>query len=145
MRKALATLLRVRAVEKRVAKQRFAEAELARRDQEGRVFGIHDAMDQSREAESIGVEMGHAHWISHQHAWRLRLEVDLRRERGILERRAVEASRKRAMLREADRASRVVELALERHDDEVAINEKRAVGRVLDELATTRWWRENGG
>lgn len=143
MRKALATLLRVREVEKRVARQHFADAERARRRQESRVVDIQDTMDQSRQAEAIGVEGGQAHWIAHQHAWRLRLEVDLRRESGILERRSVEARRMRSALVEADRAARVVEVAIERHDERVALEEKRADGRRLDELATTRWWREN--
>ncbi len=145
MRKALATLLRVRDVEKRVARQQFADAERVRRLQEGRVVDIQDAMDQSREAEAMGIETGQAHWIAHQHAWRLRLEVDLRRESGILERRTVEARRKRALLVEADRSARVVELAIEQHDERVALDQKRADARNLDELATTRWWRENKG
>lgn len=143
MRKALATLLRVRAIEKKVAQREFLSAELARRDQEGRVVAVSDAMNQSREAEQMGVEAGEAHWLAASHSHRLRLEVDLRRETSILHRRARTATKRRAALVEADRSARVVELALEQYDARVEEEKQRREARLLDEMATVRWWREH--
>ena len=143
MRKALATLLRVRSIEKRVAKTEFAEAERVRNLQEQRVDGIKAAMEQSRAASDLGAGGSQACWVAHEHAHRLRLEVDLRRESGILHKRTVIATRRRVDLTEADRAERVVELALEKHDEQVALETRRADGRRLDAMASARWWREN--
>ncbi len=145
MRKALATLLRVRDIEKKVARSQFSAAERARQAQEDRVTGVVDAMDQSREAEQIGLEAGEAHWLAASHSHRLRLEVDLRRESGILQERARVVAHRRAELVEADRSARVVELALEQYDARVELEEQRREGRKLDEMATVRWWREQNG
>jgi flagellar export protein FliJ len=142
MRKALATLLRVRHIEKKVAESAFVESEQVRQTQEGRVHGVYDAMEQSREAEQIGLAAGEAHWLAASHSHRLRLEVDLRRESGILQERARVVAQRRAELVEADRNARVVELALEQYDARVELEEKRREGRLLDEMATVRWWRE---
>lgn len=145
MRKALATLLRVRNIEKKVAQTEFAEAEQARQSQEDRVHGVFDAMDQSREAEQIGLAAGQAHWLAASHSHRLRLEVDLRRESGILQERAKVVAKRRTELVEADRNARVVELALEQYDARMELEAQRREGRLLDEMATVRWWREHDG
>jgi flagellar biosynthesis chaperone FliJ len=73
------------------------------------------------------------------------LEVDLRRESGILQERATTTAQRRAELVEADRDARVVELALEQYDERVALEKSRREGRQLDEMATVRWWREREG
>ncbi len=143
MRKALATVMRIRTLEKRIAQTAFVEAEQARQVQEGRVYHVHDAMAQSREAEQLGLEVGEAHWLAASHSHRLRLEVDLRRESAILEERARSAAERRAELVDADRNARVVEIALEQFDARVAFEERRREGRRLDEMATIRWWRES--
>jgi flagellar export protein FliJ len=145
MRKALATLLRVRKIEKRMARAAFAEAEQSRQRQEDRVDDVYGAMDQSRQAEQIGMQVGSAHWLAASHSHRLRLEVDLRRESGILQERATTTAQRRAELVEADRDARVVELALEQYDERVALEKSRREGRQLDEMATVRWWREREG
>jgi len=145
MRKALATLLRVRNIEKKVARSAFSEAERARQVQEDRVQGVFNAMDQSREAEQLGLSVGEAHWLAASHSHRLRLEVDLRRESGILQERARVVAHRRAELVEADRNARVVELALEQYDARVELEAQRREGRLLDEMATVRWWREQDG
>lgn len=145
MRKALATLLRVRDIEKRVAQSNFAEAEQSRQRQEDRVQGVFSAMDQSRQAEQIGLSVGEAHWLAAAHSHRLRLEVDLRRESGILQDRAKVTAERRAELVEADRNARVVELALEQYDARVELEAQRREARLLDEMATVRWWREREG
>jgi len=145
MRKALATLLRVRNIEKRVARSAFAEAEQSRQRQEDRVRDVYSAMEQSRQAEQLGVSMGEAHWLAASHSHRLRLEVDLRRENGILQERAKVTAKRRAELVEADRNARVVELVLEEYDAREELEASRREGRLLDEMATVRWWRERDG
>ena len=145
MRKALATLLRVRNIEKKVARTAFVEAERARQRQEDRVRDVYSAMDQSRQAEQIGMQVGQAHWLAASHSHRLRLEVDLRRESGLLQDRAKVTKKCRLELVEADRSARVVELALEEYDARVELEAARREGRKLDEMATVRWWRERHG
>lgn len=145
MRKALATLLRVREIEKKVAKTAFAEAERSRQNQEDRVERVYSAMEQSRQAEQIGRAVGEAHWLAASHSHRLRLEVDLRRESGILHERAKVTARRRLELVEADRNARVVELVLEEYDAREALESSRREARKLDEMATVRWWREQEG
>lgn len=145
MRKALATLLRVREIEKKVAKTAFAEAERSRQNQEDRVERVYSAMEQSRQAEQLGRSVGEAHWLAASHSHRLRLEVDLRRESGILHERAKVTARRRLELVEADRNARVVELVLEEYDAREALESSRREARKLDEMATVRWWREQEG
>jgi flagellar export protein FliJ len=143
MRKALATLLRVREVEKKQARQAFGEAERARIAQEGVVGGIHAEIDAAR-AEAAGRTEGlPAHWLALEHQWRLRKEVELRRAHVELEARAEKSAVAREALTHASRESRVVEAALESYDERVAVERRRAEGRKLDATATQRWWREN--
>ncbi|MEC7947491.1 MAG: flagellar FliJ family protein [Myxococcota bacterium] len=143
MRKALATLLRVRDVEKKQARQTFGEAERARIAQEGVVGGIHDEIDRARtDAAGRGAGLP-AHWIALEHQWRLRKEVELRRAHQELAVREEKAAEARAALTHASRESRVVEAALESYDEKVAVENRRAEGRKLDATATQRWWQEN--
>ena len=143
MGRALYTLERVRNIEKRLAKYNFADAERVRRVQEDRVITIEQQMESSRVAESLAVDGGQACWVANEHAWRIRLEGDLRREVGVLERRAAEVRVRREELTAADRAHRVVESAIERQEAEAELEARRADGRRLDAIASVRWWREN--
>ena len=143
MRKALATLLRVREVEKKQARQAFGEAERARIAQEGVVSAIHAELATAR-AHALERTSGMpAHWLALEHQWRLRRELDLRVESDALDERAAAAAVARESLTHASRESRVVEAALEGYDERVAVERRRAEGRKLDATATQRWWREN--
>jgi hypothetical protein len=141
MKRALSALQRVREIEKKQARQSFADAERARIAQEVRVDTILAAVEESR-GRGAPAE-GEAVWAHMEHAFRLRMEVQLRSERSVLEQRAVEVSRRRAVLNEATRATRVVEVAIERIEEMEALEARRADGRRLDALAGIRWWREN--
>lgn len=143
MGRALYTLERVRSIEKRLAKNNFADAERVRRVQEDRVITIEQQMEASRVAEALAVDGGQACWVANEHAWRIRLEGDLRREVGVLERRAAEVRVRRDELTAADRSHRVVESAIERQEAEAELEARRADGRRLDAIASVRWWREN--
>ncbi len=139
MRRALATLKRVRSAQKKAAKQAFAEAERSRIQQETRIEEIHAAMAASHDDGFTG---GQAHELAQEQAYRLRLQATLRREAVVLNERAKKAADRRGELREADRDTRVVELALERHDERVALEKRRSDGRRIDEIASGRWWRD---
>lgn len=143
MRKALATLLRVRDVEKKQARQSFGEAERARISQEVVVGGIHDEIDAVRADATGRTDALPAHWLALEHQWRLRKEVELRRAEQELQVRAETSAEARQALTHASRESRVVEVALESYDERVAAERRRADGRRLDATATQRWWREN--
>lgn len=143
MRKALATLLRVRDVEKKQARQRFGEAERSRIAQESVVGDIHNEIDAARAHSSGRTEALPAHWLAMEHQWRLRKEVELRRAHQELAVRSDKSAEARAALTHASRESRVVEAALEGYDERVAVERRRAEGRKLDATATQRWWREN--
>ena len=143
MRKALATLLRVREVEKKQARQAFGEAERARIAQEGVVDGIHSDLAAARSHAASRGSGVPAHWLAMDHQWRLRKEVELRAANDELAQREAVAATAREQLTHASRESRVVEAALEGYDERVAVERRRAEGRKLDATATQRWWREN--
>jgi flagellar export protein FliJ len=143
VRKALATLLRVRDVEKKQARQLFGEAERSRIAQEGVVGGIHGEIDAARAHSAERTEALPAHWLAMEHQWRLRKEVELRRAHQELAVRSDKSTEARQALTHASRESKVVEAALESYDERVAVERRRAEGRKLDATATQRWWREN--
>jgi flagellar export protein FliJ len=143
MRKALAALLRVRDAHKKVAERDFGAAERARIIQEEEVEGLHRAVISSHTGDELGYPGGDASWLAIEHSYRLRMQVRIRKEQQVLVQRAQDAAAQRERLIEADRERRVVEIALEQHDAEVALELRRADGRKLDALAGARWWREN--
>jgi flagellar export protein FliJ len=143
MSRALATLLRVREIRKKQARNAFGEAERARIAQDGQVLAIESAIDDSRNRGGEAIEDGTAHWVALEHGFRLRKEVELRQARDSLEQLSEAATARRMDLQEASRKSRVVEAALERYDEQVALDRRRADGRRIDAMATMRWWREN--
>jgi flagellar export protein FliJ len=142
MRQALSTLQRIREIEKKTSRQSFALAERNRIQQEVRVESLVGALQSSREhaAAIAGEPAWHMH---HTHAWRLKTELDLRRERMALHQRTVEAQARQQVFREASRKVRVVELAIERHDAEEALVEQRKDNARIDEIAGNRWWRRS--
>lgn len=143
MRKALATLLRVREVGKKQARQSFGEAERARIAQEGTVASLEGAIASSR-ARAQDMDPGlPAHWYALEHEYRVRKAEELREAHVRLDALATEAARRRAVLTEASREARVVEAALESYDEKVAKERRQADGRKIDAMATTRWWRDN--
>lgn len=142
MRKALAALLRVREAEKKVAEREFGEAERARFASEAACDGIRGAMNGSHSGDALGYPGGDAAWLAMEHTYRLRMLVRLRKEEGVLKQRTQVSDQRRDLLVEADRSRRVVELALESHDEKVALEERRSDGRKLDAMAGARWWRD---
>jgi flagellar export protein FliJ len=141
MHKALKTLLRVRNAEQKVAKQRFAEAERRRIAQEDRISAIRDQILVSHEDEPDAGESGEAHDLALSQAFRLRRQVQLKRENIELHSCEAQSNSMRTELRGATQDARVVELALEKRLEDDRIEARRDEGRKLDELATTRWWR----
>ena len=141
MHKALKTLLRVRNAEQKAAKQRFAEAERKRIAQEERISAIRDQILDSHEGEPIEGDSGEAHDLALSQAFRLRRQVQLKRENIELYSYEAKSNSKRSELRGATQEARVVELALEKRLEEDRIEARRAEGRKLDEMATSRWWR----
>jgi flagellar export protein FliJ len=141
MHKALKTLLRVREAEQKAAKQRFAEAERARIVQEERISAIREQIMGSHEDEPEAGEAGEANALALSQAYRLRRQVQLKRENIELHVREAKSNGRREELRGATQEARVVELALEKRLEEDRIEARREEGRRLDELATTRWWR----
>ena len=142
MRKALAALLRVRDAEKKVAEREFGEAERARFASEAACEGIRGAMNGSHSGDALGYPGGDAAWLAMEHTYRLRMLVRLRKEEGVLKQRTQVSDHRRDLLVEADRSRRVVELALESHDERVALEHRRADGRKIDAMAGARWWRD---
>jgi flagellar export protein FliJ len=143
MRKALATLLRVRDVGKKQARQAFGEAERARIAQEGAVSSIEQAIVASQ-ARAQDLDPGlPAHWYALEHEYRIRKVEELNEARVRLDTLATESARRREVLTEASREARVVEAALESYDERAAKERRQADGRKIDAMATTRWWRDN--
>jgi len=137
MRQTLATLHRVKQTMKRGAHLEYLAAEKARQDQEERVDEIRETMDRSRNGDRNA--NSDACWLAQEHAYRLRLEMELRRENRHLDRRTFEAEKRQTTLLDASRASRVVELVIEKLDEETALEDRRAEARRIDAMATSRW------
>lgn len=144
MRKALSALLRVRDAQKKVAEREFGEAERARFQTEASCDAIRGAMNSSHSGDALGYPGGDAAWLAMEHTYRLRMLVRLRKEEAVLKQRTQVSDQRRDLLVEADRSRRVVELALESHDAQVALEERRADGRRIDAMAGARWWRDRG-
>ena len=141
MRDALAILQRIRHHKKKGAERAFAEAEKARQIQEERVDGLTASVDASREGETSEDE---ACWVAQAQAWRLKMEVQLRRERGRLNERTHEAANRKRSLTHANREHRVVERAIENIDERRKIADRKAEARRLDAMGTSRWQRKEG-
>ena len=80
-------------------------------------------------------------WVAQAQAWRLKMEVALRRERGRLAERTHDAAKRQKVLAHASRDARVVERAIESIDEQRGLVRRRSEGRRLDALGTTRWQR----
>lgn len=142
MNKALKTLLRVRAAEKKAAKQRFAEAERERIAQEERIGSIQGQILASHGGDPGLGGAADAHDLATAQAFRLRRQVQLKREYMELHSREANSEQKRVALRGASQQERVVELALEKREEEARMELRRKEGRALDALASTMWQRQ---
>ncbi len=141
MRDALAVLHRIRKHRKKGAEKEFMSAERKRQAQEARVEAIAETVARSRDTDQADDEAG---WVAQAQAWRLKMEVALRRERGRLTEATQEASRRQSHLAVATRQARVVEKVIEKIDDRAVEVERRREARRLDDMGTSRWRREDG-
>lgn len=137
MSEVLSTLSRVREIQKKVSKQAFASAERSRILQEeavdqlqGHILRSHSATPKP-EAWMVGCE----------HRFRGKLRGDLVTEQSELHSRAEVAAQRRSELQEASREARVVELAMEAHQEMETLFERRADNKRIDDMAAVRWWR----
>jgi flagellar biosynthesis chaperone FliJ len=141
MRDALAVLHRIRNHRKKGAEKEFMNAERARLAQEARVDEISQSVARSREADRGQDEAG---WVAQAQAWRLKMELALRRERGRLSEVTQEVNKRQDRLASATRQARVVEKVIERIDDRTSDEARRREARRLDDLGTSRWRRGEG-
>jgi flagellar biosynthesis chaperone FliJ len=141
MRDALAVLHRIRNHRKKGAEKEFMNAERARLAQEARVDEISQSVARSREADRGQDEAG---WVAQAQAWRLKMELALRRERGRLSEVTQEVNKRQDRLASATRQARVVEKVIERIDDRTSDEARRREVRRLDDLGTSRWRRGEG-
>lgn len=139
MRDALAVLHRIRNHRKKGAEKEFMSAERMRMAQQARVDEIAESVARSRESDRGQDE---AAWIAQAQAWRLKMEVALRRERGRLTEVTQEVNKRQDRLATATRQARVVEKVIERFDDRADDETRRREARRLDDLGTNRWRRE---
>jgi len=143
MHKALKTLLRVRSAEQKAARLRFAEAERNRIAQDERITAIRDQIYESHDSEPDPGEAVEAHDLATGHSFRLRRQVQLKREYLELRSREALSNGRRSELGDATKEARVVEVALDKRLEQDRIEEKRAQGRKLDALASRRWWGQD--
>ena len=140
MRDALAVLHRIRNHRKKGAEKEFMSAERKRLAQQARVDEITESVARSRESDMGDDEAG---WVAQAQAWRLKMEVALRRERGRLAEVTQEVQKRQDRLAVATRQARVVEKVIERIDDRATEAERRREARRLDDMGTSRWRRED--
>jgi uncharacterized FlgJ-related protein len=141
MRDALSVLQRIRNHRKKGAENAFSKAERARQDQEALVKTMAESVEKSRQEADAEDE---ACWVAQAQAWRLKMEVQIRREEAHLADRVEEVQDRRQILTRANRDHRVVEIALENIDERQATQRKKAETRRLDAMGTTRWRRKEG-
>lgn len=139
MRDALTVLKRIRKHRKQGAEHSFMEAERAREAQQERVEALETKVAQSREREGGDDE---ACWVAHAAAWRMKMEVRLRAERGRLADRAEVSNECRRELSQASREHRVVERIIEINDERRRLEERRREDKKLDAMGTRRWKRK---
>ena len=139
MRDALTVLKRIRKHRKQGAEHSFMEAERAREAQQERVEALETKVAESREREGGDDE---ACWVAHAAAWRMKMEVRLRAERGRLAERAEASNECRRELSQASREHRVVERIIEINDERRHLEERRREDKKLDAMGTRRWKRK---
>ena len=139
MRDALTVLKRIRKHRKQGAEHSFMEAERAREAQQERVEALETKVAESREREGGDDE---ACWVAHAAAWRMKMEVRLRAERGRLAERAEASNECRRELSQASREHRVVERIIEINDERRRLEERRREDKKLDAMGTRRWKRK---
>ncbi len=139
MRDALTVLKRIRKHRKQGAEHSFMEAERAREAQQERVDALESKVAASRELEAGDDE---ACWVAHAAAWRMKMEVRLRAERGRLDERAEVSNECRRDLTQASREHRVVERIIEINDERRRLEERRREDKKLDAMGTRRWKRK---
>jgi len=113
-------------------------ADRARVEQQARVDQITESVARSHDNERLEDEAG---WLAQAQAWRLKMAMALRRERGRLAECTQEAGKRQDHLKSAARQARVVEKVIERIDDSAAEAERRREARRLDAMGTSRWRR----
>jgi flagellar biosynthesis chaperone FliJ len=138
MRDALAVLHRIRKHRKKGAEQDFMNAERVRQMQQARVDEIVDSVARSRESQAVDEE---AMWVAQEQAWRLKMELALRRERGRLTEVTRELQKRQDRLMAATRQAKVVEKVIEKIDERTSEEDQRREARRLDDLGTSRWKR----
>jgi len=139
MRDTLSVLQRIRQHRKKGAENAFVEAERARDAQETLVSEMEDEINESRQNDADDDE---ACWVAQAAAWRLKMEVRLRTEKGRLhEREGISDDRQRELAR-ASREHRVVERIIEINNERRKVDERRKEGRKLDAMGTSRWNRK---
>lgn len=139
MSNTLTVLKRIRKHRKKGAEHAFMEAERAREIQAERVEQIEEAVSQSRANAEADDD---ACWVAQEAAWRMKMEVRLRTERGRLDEiEGISADRQRK-LAHASREHRVVERIIEINDERRKVEERRKETRSLDAMGTARWARK---
>jgi hypothetical protein len=136
---ALSVLQRIRQHRKKGAESAFMEADRARDAQEAVVLDMEEKITQSRNSDTDDDE---ACWVAQAAAWRLKMEMRLRTEKGrLLEREGTSNERQRE-LSHASREHRVVERIIEINNERRKVDERRKEGRKLDAMGTSRWHRK---
>jgi hypothetical protein len=127
----------VRETLKKGAQLEHVAAERKRMAQQERVDEIRESMDRSRSGDRNA--SNEACWLAQEQAYRLRMQVQLRRENAVLNKHSIEVEKRQSVLRQASRDARVVELVMERLDVLAETEKKRSEARRIDDLATSRW------
>jgi flagellar export protein FliJ len=78
-------------------------------------------------------------WLAEQHSHRLRLELRRRQESTLLDRQGEVVERHRDAMQIATQESRLMELLVERQEDEERQEQRRRENHDLDDVAMARW------
>lgn len=123
-------LQRLRDHDKRLARMDLVKAEQAHSSQEERVNAVVERIDEARKE----LEPGDPAELALYHAFRLRMEMQDRRERAFLKETSRQVEQRREEVSGKAREAEVVRLMREARAEEAAWEERRREEKELDEI-----------
>jgi flagellar biosynthesis chaperone FliJ len=135
MQRSVQVIERLKQQLKRNARMIFAAQERQRLAIESQLEATEDALDESRQQPPEEEVL----WLAEQHSHRLRLELRRRQECDQLVRQSAVVEQHRDALRVASQEARLMEILVEKQQNEDEEVRKRRESTELDALGMARW------
>lgn len=140
MKGVLSRLQNIRELQKKQAWLELVESERLREEQHAHLTALESEVTAARTID----DLEEAGWAAHRQSWCLQMEMRRRRAEETLAERTQKREDDRGRLESARREARIVELVLERIEQDEAVEARRQEARSNDEIGTMSWWRACG-